>query len=192
MAKKVNKGNFNPQDEAIRDKEHINHEALAEAEDFARHSGAPHASPILPSPSNTGNPYISEEDQGMEMVAVVVGPPQYGSPDPTTAASRLLPLDQHPLNVEALPEGHPAAIADDYGEGYGRTLVGGRPSRSDLERHLVGDHMNENNDDVDATEAALELANEKNVSLNDVVGTGADGRVTKDDVQKYLDDQNAS
>src|SRR6266478_5153639 len=98
MAKKRVTKDFKPQDEAVAGGEHINFDALDEAEEFARMSGAPHASPILAQPSSPPNPYLSEEDQGMEMVAVVVGPPAYGSPEPVTSAGKLLPLDQHPLN----------------------------------------------------------------------------------------------
>lgn len=133
------KEGFNPQDDAVRDGEHINFDALQASEEAARQGGAPFASPILPQPSALGNPYLSEEDQGMEMKAVIVGPPAYGSPDPVTSAGKLLPLDQHPLNVAALPAGHPAAIDKDYGKGAVTSLVAGRPERTDLERDLSGD-----------------------------------------------------
>jgi pyruvate/2-oxoglutarate dehydrogenase complex dihydrolipoamide acyltransferase (E2) component len=189
MARKKSQAGFNPSDEAVRDGEHIPHDALEEAAEAARQSGAPFPSPVLPQPSALNNPYMSEEDQGMEMKVAVVGPPAYGSPDPTTSAGKLVPLDQHPLHPEALPEGHPAAISEDYGEGAVTTVVAGVPQRTDLERHLVGDRVQEGNAEIDATDAARELANENGVDLNDVEGTGADGRITKDDVEAYLADQ---
>lgn len=40
-----------------------------------------------------------------------------------------------------------------------------------------------------ATEAAVKLANEKGVDLDLVLGTGADGRITKNDIEVYLHDQ---
>jgi pyruvate/2-oxoglutarate dehydrogenase complex dihydrolipoamide acyltransferase (E2) component len=188
--KKVSK-EFTPQDDAVADGEHINFDALDEQNEAARLAGAVHGSPILPQPSTTPNPYLSQEDQGMEMVAQVVGPPAYGSPDPVTSAGKLVPLTQHPLNAAALPEGHPAAIDESYGEGYGRTLVAGVPQRTDLERHLVGDRTVEGNQEIDATDSARELANEHGVDLNEVEGSGKDGRVTQDDVKQFLADQEA-
>lgn len=125
----------------------------------------------------------------MEMTAAVVGPPAYGSPDPATSAGKLVPIDQHPLNPAALPEDHPARISDDYGQGAVTSLVAGQPVRSDLERHLAGDRTVEGNQEVDATDSARELANSEGVDLNEVEGTGADGRVTKGDVENYLADR---
>jgi hypothetical protein len=89
---------------------------------------------------------MSEEEQNMEQVATVVGPPAYGSPDPTTSAGRLLPLDQHPFNPANLPDDHPAAIDEDYGVGYSGSLspdeIGtqfpGAPGRTDLENARMG------------------------------------------------------
>lgn len=179
------KTGFNPSDEAVRDGEHINFDALDEVEAAALAGGAAHASPILPSPSSLANPYMSEEDQGVEMTAQVVGPPAYGSPEPATSAGRLLPLNEHPLNAEALPEGHPAAISPEYGEGYGRTVTGGRPSRPDLEGG-AGDFSVDSNAEANATKAARELADEYEVDLRAVTGTGENGRVGKNDVEEYL------
>jgi len=174
---------FNPQDDAIAAGEHIPEETL-ELSGTPGVGGAPHPSPQLAQPSALMNPYMSEEDQFMEMEAQVVGPPQYGSPDPATAAGRLLPLDQHPLNAEALPEDHPAAISEDYGQGY---------QPSDLQVALAGGaadaETQASNSEANATAAAVTLANESNVDLADVEGTGTDGKITKDDVQNYIDEQ---
>ena len=43
-------------------------------------------------------------------------------------------------------------------------------------------------EETDATDAAKELADEKGVDLGEVVGTGAEGRVTKADVEAALED----
>ena len=90
---------------------------------------------------------MSEEEQNMEMTPTIVGPPAYGSPDPNTSAGRLLPIDQHPFNPANLPEDHPAAIAEDYGEGYQANLTPdelgssfpGAPQQTDLQSDLQGD-----------------------------------------------------
>lgn len=134
--------------EAIADAEHIDHEALDAARVDAERSGAPHAGVIAVAPSAKGNPYMSEEEQHMDMSPTVMGPPAYGSPDPTTSAGRLLPLNTHPLREEALPEGHPAAISADYGAmaqdvtlsaQESRFTQPGHPGTSDRERALLGD-----------------------------------------------------
>jgi hypothetical protein len=43
--------------------------------------------------------------------------------------------------------------------------------------------------EVNATPAAIELAQVNNVDIDDVEGSGADGRVTVDDVRSYIEDQ---
>lgn len=43
-----------------------------------------------------------------------------------------------------------------------------------------------NNDEVDATEAAIELAEELGVDLSEVEGSGTDGRIMKPDVEAFL------
>lgn len=43
----------------------------------------------------------------------------------------------------------------------------------------------------EATRAAVELAEEEDVELSEIAGTGADGRVTKPDVEKHLEDKSA-
>jgi hypothetical protein len=120
-----------PNDEVIAAGEHLSFED-AEGSEFA--------------PSAVKVPGMSEEEQDMEMTPTVVGPPAYGSPDPTTSAGRLLPLDEHPFNPANLPDDHPAAIDEAYGEGYTGNLspeeVGtqfpGAPQRTDLETALQG------------------------------------------------------
>lgn len=98
----------------------------------------------------------------MEMEAKTFGPPQYGSPDPASAASRLMTLeDGHPL--AGLEEGT-AAISEDYGTET--------TPASDVE--------------IDATDGAKELAEEEDVDLSQVQGSGAEGRVTKGDVEDFI------
>jgi Rho termination factor, N-terminal domain len=45
------------------------------------------------------NPYVSEEEQDMEMEPIVLGPPGYASPDPETNAAALVPLSETTLEV---------------------------------------------------------------------------------------------
>lgn len=42
---------------------------------------------------------------------------------------------------------------------------------------------------IDATDAARDLATEHDIDLATVTGTGVDGRITKDDVQAVVDQQ---
>jgi hypothetical protein len=124
-----------PQDEVIAAGEHIDLETL-EGE----------LSPVTTAQSNFKISGMSEEEQSMDMTPVVVGPPGYGSPDPVTSAGRLLPLEQHPFNPANLPEDHPAALDEAYGEGYQADLspdeIGthfpGAPGRSDLDVDTAG------------------------------------------------------
>ena len=112
-----------------------------------------------PAPSSTQNPNLAEELQGMELRPKVFGPPQYGSPDPASAASRLMTLeDGHPL--AGLEEGT-AAISEDYGQ-----------------QGVAAE--------VDATDSAKELAEEHGVNLAAVEGTGEGGRITKGDVEAVV------
>ena len=49
-----------------------------------------------------------------------------------------------------------------------------------------------NNNEVDATEAAIELAEELDVDLSKVEGTGTEGRVTKPDVEAFIEGTDGS
>lgn len=119
---------------------------------------------VFPSPSAVMNPNMSEEEQGMDLASVTFGPPAYGSPDPETSSVTLMPLEQY-------PEG---AISEDYATQPEATEDG------DAE----GDSFN-------ATSGAVELANAEGVDLAQVQGTGDGGRITKADVEAYLDEQTA-
>lgn len=168
--------------------EGIDVEAQAEALDVERRSGAQNPTGVVLAANSTfQNPYMSAEEQGMEMTPKTFGPPQYGSPDPATASSRLLTLeDGHPLDM--VPEDHPAAISPDYAaDVIGQEQPPGTHHMADIDRHAVGDFSVENNAEVDATDAARDLANENSVDLNQVEGTGQDGRVTVDDVKAHLE-----
>jgi pyruvate/2-oxoglutarate dehydrogenase complex dihydrolipoamide acyltransferase (E2) component len=174
----------NPNDEILAKGEGFDHEQSEEVADYARRAGAPGEPVIQSEPSSQMNPYVSEEEQGMEMRPAVVGPPAFGSPDAATSAGRLVPLSTHPLRAEALPEGHPSAISEDFGQGYDGTLHGvdtvtQRPG-GPPESQQAGENF-------DATKGAIELAEEKGVDLAAVTGTGDDGRITKPDVEAYLD-----
>lgn len=48
---------------------------------------------------------------------------------------------------------------------------------------------NDNADDIKATDAAKELADEKGIDLAEVTGTGKNGSITKGDVEKFLEDK---
>lgn len=90
-------------------------------------------------PSELLNPNVSEEDQDMEMQPAIVGPPAYASPDPSTNAGRLRPIENHPLE---------SSIAEDYGKDVkGATVAVGEEhpgepdgtEPSDLDEDLQGD-----------------------------------------------------
>lgn len=149
---------------------------------------------VIVSPSKN-NPYMSEEEQDLEMQPQVMGPPPYGSPDPATSAGRLLPLDTHPLRAEVLPEGHSAAISDDYASSVAQeTHLPGEgphplsPPPSDLEMDQAGQQeFRVAQEQADATPAAKRLAQENGVDLREVEGTGTDDRITVDDVKNYME-----
>lgn len=109
-----------------------------------------------------------------EIEPVIMGPPGYGSPDPETSAGKLVPLSEHPLKDQ---------IDEDYGKGYETLTVETDPVTGEP---LAGTG---DGDDVNATDGAKELAEAEGVDLNDVVGTGDNGRITKADVEQYLADQ---
>jgi hypothetical protein len=121
-----------PQDEAITNEEWYDPESEA-------------TEVVAVAPSEIRVSGMSQEEQELPLTPVVVGPPAYGSPVPETAASRLLPLETHPLAY--LPDDHPAKLDAVYGEGYLAPLspeelgtqFPGAPGRSDLERDLNGE-----------------------------------------------------
>lgn len=116
---------------------------------------------------NLDNPYVSPEEQGMEMVPHVMGPPAYGSPDPNTSAATLVPIVDHPL-------------AEDFAEDYGADAKEAADAAAEPEEG--GDN---------ATAGAVALAEAEGVDLSDVEGTGAGGRVTKADVENYIASQDS-
>jgi pyruvate/2-oxoglutarate dehydrogenase complex dihydrolipoamide acyltransferase (E2) component len=123
---------------------------------------------------NRDNPYVSEEDQDMEMTPVVMGPPGYGSPDPNTSAGVLVPIVDHPLS-------------DDISEDYGADVLEAQTTEEGGEEE--GDE--EDGGEGNATAGAIELANEKGVDLTGIEGTGSGGRVTKADVENFLASQDS-
>lgn len=151
-----------PADETIAAGDHMDLDAMDAQVEAERAAGAASPTGYVP-PASSPNPYVSEEMQGMEMEAKTFGPPQYGSPDPASAASRLMTLeDGHPL---AGVEQGTAAISDDYG-------AEGTAPTDDTE--------------IDATDGAKELAADEDVDLSQVEGTGQDGRITKGDVEDFI------
>ena len=162
-----------PADETIAAGEHMDVEAMDRAVDAERRAGAPMPTGYNPTVSQ-GQPNLSEEMQGMELIPKTFGPPQYGSPDPASAASRLMTLeDGHPLG--GLEDGT-AAISDDYAATTAEASAGVRRWS-----------------EIDATDDAKELADEEHdVNLAAVEGTGKDGRILKSDVQSVIDDSENS
>jgi pyruvate/2-oxoglutarate dehydrogenase complex dihydrolipoamide acyltransferase (E2) component len=120
---------------------------------------------VFASPSSQMNPNVSEEEQGMDMAPVVLGPPAYGSPDPATSSVTLMPLEQYPED---------SGISEDYG-------VQPEATEDDTE--------DAPGDDFNATQGAVDLAEAENVDLAQVQGTGDGGRITKADVESYLAEQ---
>lgn len=130
-----------------------NSEAVADGEAIGDVEGATsestnvqaveHTSAVALSQSALRNPYMSEEDQGVEMKPAVVGPPAYGSPSPVSGAGQLVPIADHPLAPENAPEGA-EAISEDYGADVAglttTTLQATAPlvPMSDLERDASG------------------------------------------------------
>lgn len=174
-----------PLDETVAKGEHMDLDLNDEALAAERAAGAPAPTGvILASPSQSMNPNLSEEMQGMELIPKTFGPPQYGSPDPATAASRLMTLeDGHPLM--GLPPDHPAAISEDYAVEYEE----GQPFPDATAQ--AGLHSGAIQGDVDATDGAKELAEEKGIDLSTVKGSGDGGRISKSDVQKAVDERDS-
>ena len=163
-----------PADETIAAGEHMDLDAMDAQVDAERAAGAVSPTGYVP-PTSSPNPYVSEEMQGMEMIPKTFGPPQYGSPDPASAASRLMTLeDGHPL--AGLDEGT-AAISDDYGADV------------DEQGRAQAAAAGADDSEIDATDGAKELATDEGVDLSQVEGTGADGRITKGDVENYIANQ---
>ena len=132
-----------PSDEVMAAGEGIDVDAVAESVEDANALGMPHAAVIQHNPSEAPNPYVSAEEQFMEMTPKVFGPPAYGSPDPLSAAGRLVPVEDHPLGQGKVPDG--SAIAEDYAADVtGANLAPGEgahpggPQRSDLELDTMG------------------------------------------------------
>lgn len=71
------------------------------------------------------HPSFRQEDQEMaeQLKPVIVGPPAYSSPDPETNAGALVPVEQHPFNLDAdygkdVPDavpGEPSTLTIDSG-----------------------------------------------------------------------------
>jgi pyruvate/2-oxoglutarate dehydrogenase complex dihydrolipoamide acyltransferase (E2) component len=161
-----------PADETIAEGKHMDLDAMDDQLAAERAAGVTAPTGVVLA-SSFPNPYVSEEMQGMEMIAKTFGPPQYGSPDPASAAGRLMTLeDGHPL--AGLPEDHPVAISEDYGE------------PGTVQRPEDAVQLPHEGAEIDATDGATELASEENIDLSEVNGTGADGRITKSDVEDYI------
>lgn len=72
----------------------------------------------MQNPSEKLHPGRQEDEQDMEMEPVVFGPPAFGSPDPATSATALVPVSEHPGNLgpnfaKDLQAGEEAAEGDD-------------------------------------------------------------------------------
>ena len=101
----------------------------------------------------------------MNMLPQVFGPPQYGSPDPQTSSAKLATLEAGHTLVGAKGS---AAISEDYGAD---TPAAAGPS----------------NEEIDATDAAKELAAEHGIDLSVIKGSGKNGRIIEYDVQDAID-----
>jgi pyruvate/2-oxoglutarate dehydrogenase complex dihydrolipoamide acyltransferase (E2) component len=186
-------------DEALESGDFFDFDAHDEAQRTATSTGATSAGATIQEipPSTQINPYVSPEEQGMEMTPAIVGPPPYGSPDALTTVGRLVPVHQHPLNAENLPDDHPAAISEDYGDGQEGTLKGaetvtprpGAPVSEMEDKEGAEGEEGATNGEVDATQGAQDLAAREGVDLSQVEGTGEGGRITKTDVENHLNEQ---
>lgn len=87
--------------------------------------------------------------------------------DPSSAAAGgMVGVDQDPVGPETIQGEESSAAAD--------------------EEAAATSELADSNAQVDATDGAKSLANEEGVNLQDVEGTGSEGRVTKSDVEEYL------
>lgn len=148
-----------PRDEVVEAGEHLSEES----EDMGE--------VILSQPSGVASPYMPAEDQMLELKTDVVGPPAYGSPEPATSAGKLLPLNEHPLRAESLPEGHPAAISDDYGADHeGATVMPGESSQPvtmlDLNTQSEADEASEGGYEEMTKAELVDLADERGVEVS--------------------------
>ena len=84
--------------------------------------------------------YASEEEIGLQMKPVVVGPPAYGSPDPDTSAGRMVAVEHHPLTaVGKIGEDYGADVMDATATmGTEGSHHGGPSGMTDLERDRLG------------------------------------------------------
>lgn len=175
------------QDEAVAEGDFYDQEAHDDATAAQAAAGNSQAGALIQEspPSTQMNPYVSQEEQGMEMRPAIVGPPGYGSPDSATSVGKLAPLHQHAFQSM---EGTEAEISEDYGAGYDGTLKGAATVTSAPTASQTTTETEEG-EEVDATDGARELADAEGVDLSQVEGTGTDGRVTKGDVETYLSAQ---
>lgn len=121
---------------------------------------------------------------------IVVGMPSFTNPNnPDTAAGSVnFDVDEHPVEHSA---DYGAAVSPGVDEVKSTQDVHGREAAGAKSTGHTGGSAGGNGDgDADATEAAAKLAKENDVDLAEVTGTGADGRVTKDDVQAFINDRN--
>lgn len=88
------------------------------------------------------------------------------------------------------PEGLAEGIAEIMSQGQSEAADATEGDGPGGRREGEGDmDAPEGADDPNATDAAVELAAENGVDLEDVTGSGADGKITKQDVQDHLDAQ---
>lgn len=144
-----------------------------------------------------GNPYMSQEEQDLDMEPQVMGPPQYGSPDPVTSAGRLLPLATHPLRPDVLPEDTEAAISEDYGkdvEGYMHPSTATSHSitagPSDLENDLQGGKVGSSSEATGDEQDYEEMS--KSDLKDEAARRGLDDSGTKADLVAVLEEDDAA
>jgi len=69
-----------------------------------------------------------------------------------------------------------------------RAIANGHLLITDKNDTIHDEEDEETEDVVDATEAAIKLMDENGVDHKEVTGTGTDGRITKGDVENFLDE----